>query len=59
MSESGKEFSGLLEITSVLQDEKVLITFADNGVGIPEENRSKVFDPFFSTARQVREQDWG
>ena len=47
--ESGKEFSGLLEITSVLQDEKVLITFADNGVGIPEENRSKVFDPFFST----------
>ena len=28
---------------------KVLLTIADTGIGIPEENLSKVFEPFFTT----------
>ncbi|NLG16798.1 MAG: PAS domain-containing protein [Fibrobacter sp.] len=45
----GKEYTGIIEVMSVLEDDNVLITFTDNGIGIPEENRSKIFDPFFST----------
>ena len=38
-----------IEITSDLSDENVVITFKDNGKGIPENNLVKVFEPFFTT----------
>jgi two-component system, NtrC family, sensor kinase len=39
-----------IEITTELTDsQQVILRFADNGVGIPEEIRSRIFDPFFST----------
>jgi len=31
------------------EDEKVFLSLADTGVGIPEANLTKVFDPFFTT----------
>ena len=34
------------------QDNHVVIAFADNGPGIPQELRQKVFVPFFTTKRQ-------
>jgi two-component system, NtrC family, nitrogen regulation sensor histidine kinase NtrY len=34
------------------QDNHVVIVFADNGPGIPQELRQKVFVPFFTTKRQ-------
>jgi len=41
---------GRLEIaTSITENERVRIKIADSGVGIPEKDRSKIFDPFFST----------
>ncbi len=43
-------YSGLLLISTQLHDDQnVLVTISDNGTGIPEINRSRIFDPFFST----------
>lgn len=39
----------ILSIT--LEDDKIVIKYADNGVGIPQENVDKVILPFFTTAR--------
>lgn len=34
-------------------DEEILIEVSDNGIGIPEGNRSRLFNPFFTTRREV------
>ncbi len=34
---------------SLLGDDRVEITFSDDGIGIPEQNQARVFDPFFTT----------
>lgn len=38
-----------LTIRSEIKDKKVVVTFADNGPGIPDKNIDKIFDPFFTT----------
>ena len=38
-----------IEVKCAEKEEDVLISIADNGVGIPEENQNKVFIPNFST----------
>ena len=35
--------------TGFLDDDTVFLTFADNGDGIPEEDRDRIFEPFFTT----------
>jgi signal transduction histidine kinase len=35
--------------TQLTEKKQVLISIADNGVGIPEKVRDKLFDPFFTT----------
>ncbi|MCT8971909.1 hybrid sensor histidine kinase/response regulator [Microbaculum marinisediminis] len=47
----GTEGPRTLEITTAAVDdgEGVSITFADNGPGIPEEARSRIFEPLFTT----------
>jgi CheY-like chemotaxis protein len=45
---------GTLRIRLGLADERVLITFQDDGVGIPREMLSRIFDPFFTTKRPGR-----
>ncbi len=44
---------GRLAITAYYdhKDEKIVISFADSGCGISEENLKKVFDPFFTTKK--------
>jgi PAS domain S-box-containing protein len=38
-----------LTVRTQVEDGKAKISFEDNGIGIPEENREKLFTPFFTT----------
>lgn len=40
---------GVLRVSMVRSDNTVAIAFQDTGIGIPPENLSRIFDPFFST----------
>ena len=40
---------GKLEISCVPADGRLRLQFADNGTGMPEDIRQRIFDPFFST----------
>ncbi|MBA5690210.1 transporter substrate-binding domain-containing protein [Rugamonas apoptosis] len=40
---------GRVHISARRQDERVLLTYEDDGKGIPPEYRSKIYDPFFTT----------
>lgn len=42
---------GAIDISLHSSNGQVCITIADNGPGIPAENKSKIFDPFFTTKR--------
>ena len=40
---------GTIDITSRLEDNNIIINFADNGPGIHRYNLARIFDPFFTT----------
>jgi len=40
---------GVITINLLAKDGHIMVKVGDTGVGIPEENLSKIFDPFFST----------
>jgi two-component system NtrC family sensor kinase len=42
-------FKGQIVLSTLHKNNQVIITIADNGIGISEEHRSRIFDPFFST----------
>lgn len=39
----------IIEIKEVMKEDNILITVKDNGIGIPEELKSKIFTPNFTT----------
>lgn len=39
----------LITIETLLEKDRIILQVTDNGTGIPEEIREKIFDPFFST----------
>ncbi len=43
----GKE--GTIKISTMYENDSIIIEVTDNGCGIPKENISKIFDPFFTT----------
>lgn len=40
---------GTLTIRSRVKDNQIVIMFEDTGIGIPKENISRIFDPFYTT----------
>ncbi len=40
---------GILDISSRLEEDHVVVTVEDNGPGIPKANLGRIFDPFFTT----------
>ncbi|MDO9566014.1 MAG: ATP-binding protein [Candidatus Desulfaltia sp.] len=40
---------GIIDISTQLQDDNIIITVSDNGSGIPRDNLARIFDPFFTT----------
>ena len=43
------DITGLINIKTWAEDERVCFEIADNGTGISEEHRSRIFEPFFTT----------
>lgn len=43
--------AGLLHFEFHQTGERILMTYSDDGCGIPPENQEKIFEPFFTTAR--------
>jgi two-component system NtrC family sensor kinase len=41
--------SGVITISSTLQNDQVSVTVQDNGIGIPAQVIDRIFDPFFTT----------
>lgn len=44
-----REALGSIKITAEKEDQNIIIRIQDDGPGIPEENLSKIFTPFFTT----------
>jgi two-component system NtrC family sensor kinase len=45
----GRAYAGKLSIATHIQNATVRISVTDNGMGVPEAIRGKLFDPFFTT----------
>jgi signal transduction histidine kinase len=50
IKDSGKDAeSGEIAIRVAAEDDQAVIRVRDNGCGVPKENLSKIYDPFFTT----------
>jgi len=45
------EMNGLAEIDATEEEQQVILSFRDNGAGMPAEVLARVFDPFYTTKR--------
>ncbi|NIT14667.1 MAG: response regulator, partial [Candidatus Dadabacteria bacterium] len=48
---------GVITIQTEIEDDFIKIDFSDTGEGIPKENISKIFEPFFSTKNEEADQE--
>ncbi|MEH2347456.1 MAG: PAS domain S-box protein [Nostoc sp.] len=49
LNNSKQMTSPQIRIRTFIQEDRVIISFADNGLGMTEEVRKRLFDPFFTT----------
>lgn len=47
-SDEGSSFNGSIKTASLDYDDHISIVIEDNGVGIPEDEQNKIFEPFFT-----------
>lgn len=48
-SKTPKNYSGLFEVQTFINDNKYIIVLSDNGCGMNENTVSKIFEPYFTT----------
>lgn len=48
-SKTPKNYSGLFEVQTFINDNKYIIVLSDNGCGMDETTVSKIFEPYFTT----------
>ncbi len=44
--------TSMIKVKSEINEDNVIIIFSDSGKGIPEDNLSKVFEPFYTTKKE-------
>jgi GAF domain-containing protein len=48
------DYSGDIQASLISKDKRILISISDNGIGIDEDNKNKIFNPFFTTKSAAR-----
>lgn len=48
----GENFIPELKVTTEVVGDNIRLSIYDNGIGIPEENKQKIFNPFFTTDKK-------
>jgi PAS domain S-box-containing protein len=54
ITDAGRAGSGVIRVASAVDGDSVVVTLGDNGCGIPEEIRTRVYDQFFTTKQVGR-----
>jgi signal transduction histidine kinase len=50
---------GVLTLRTSFEHDQIKLEIQDSGLGIPAENMGKLFTPFFTTKKEVKESDQG